>query len=499
MENKELLCSPMLCGAGENLMKYQINSEEIDPETAYRIVKDQLLPEGNARQNLATFCQTSMESQAVRLITETLDKNAIDKSLYTQTADIENRCVEMIAKLWHRPETDSSSQSSQEETDVPKGTSTIGSSEACMLGGMSMKFRWKKWAEKYHEMNPGFDVNKKPNFIISSGYQVCWEKFEKYWDVELRQVPVDEDHLSLDPEKLESYIDEYTIGVVAILGITYTGLYDDVAGIDKVLTEYNKAHKDLFPVQIHVDGASGAFYEPFIDSDYLWDFRLENVISINGSGHKYGLVYPGIGWVIWRGSEYLPKELTFEVSYLGGTVRTVGINFSKSAAHIIAQYYNFIRFGKSGYEKIHKATEKVTWYIEEELQKIKVQIDGKEVPVFELLREKNTRDLHRLPLVCWTISSGLSDKLSWTLDDLSDQLMMRGWQIPAYSLPENLTHIRVQRIVCRADLSMDLAQILVNDLKNAVQKLNRKNDRVLKRANASVANGPRLAPHGFIH
>lgn len=489
-----MLCgSPHLFEVRQELKKYQLNDKGVDPGTAYRIVKDQLLPEGNARQNLATFCQTYMEPQAIQLISETLNINAIDKSLYTQTADIENRCIEIISNLWNRPE---EAPITDDETEVPKGTSTIGSSEACMLAGMAMKVRWQEWARRYKAQHEEFDLTKKPNLVISSGYQVCWEKFEKYWDVDLVQVPIDEGHLSLNPGKLTECINEYTIGVVAILGITYTGLYDDVAGIDKVLTEYNKSHESLFPVQIHVDGASGGFYEPFIDPEYLWDFRLENVVSINASGHKYGLVYPGIGWVIWRGREYLPKKLTFEVNYLGGTVRTVGINFSKSAAHIIAQYYNFIRLGREGYKEIHQETQRVASYIERSLEEIKMSVDGRQEPVFELLHEEGERGVHRLPLVCWKLSEAASKAVLWTLSDLSDRILMRGWQVPSYPLPANLTKTMIQRIVCRADLSMYMAEILVKDIEDAVQTLNKK---MFGFAAEDKLNNQELKPHGFTH
>lgn len=231
---KMLKGSPILSEEYNEFYKYELNESGVDADVAYKIVKDQLLPEGNARQNLATFCQTYMEPQATQIITETLNINAIDKSLYTQTADIEDRCVEIISNLWHRPV----EEANEEGTQVPKGTSTIGSSEACMLAGMAMKVRWQQWAEEYKKEHEDFDVNKKPNLVISSGYQVCWEKFEKYWDVELNKVPMDETHLCLNTEILKDYINEYTIGVVAILGITYTGLYDNVQEIDRVLEAF---------------------------------------------------------------------------------------------------------------------------------------------------------------------------------------------------------------------------------------------------------------------
>ncbi|MGL4797579.1 MAG: glutamate decarboxylase, partial [Paraclostridium sp.] len=269
--------------SGSKMPKSALGKGPIAPNIAYRLIKDELMNEGNARLNLATFCQTYMEDEATKLMSETLEKNAIDKSEYPQTTEIENRCISIIADLWN---------ASKDESYI--GTSTVGSSEACMLGGMAMKFRWRNRAEKL-----GLDLSKrKPNLVISSGYQVCWEKFCVYWDIELRTVPMDESHMSLDVDKVLDYVDEYTIGIVGLLGITYTGKFDDIKALDEKVEEYNKTteHK----VYIHVDGASGAMFTPFINPELEWDFRLKNVVSINTSGHKYGLVYPGLGWIIWR-------------------------------------------------------------------------------------------------------------------------------------------------------------------------------------------------------
>ena len=300
------------------LPKYKLNERPVEPRIAYQVVKDQLLDEGNARLNLATFCQTYMEPEAVKLMSETFDKNAIDKSEYPRTAEIENRCVNIVANLWHAP-----------KDEEFMGTSTVGSSEACMLGGMAMKFSWKQRAAKL-----GLDVKaKRPNLVISSGYQVCWEKFCTYWDVEMRTVPIDWEHQSLDLNHVLDYVDEYTIGIVGIMGITYTGRYDDIEALDKLVEEYNQ-HTD-YKVYIHVDAASGGFYTPFMEPDLKWDFRLKNVISINASGHKYGLVYPGIGWVLWRDQKCVPEKLIFRVSYLGGEMPTMAINFSRGASQII--------------------------------------------------------------------------------------------------------------------------------------------------------------------
>lgn len=426
-------------GEGHDLPKYRLAQKPVEPRVAYQLVHDELLDEGNARLNLATFCQTYMEPEAVKLMTETLEKNAIDKSEYPRTTEIENRCVNMIAALWH----------ADEEHEKFMGTSTVGSSEACMLGGMALKFAWRKRAEE-----KDLDVTvKKPNLVISAGYQVCWEKFCKYWDVELRAVPLDEKHLRLDVDHVMDYVDEYTIGIVGIMGITYTGQYDDIKRLDEKVTEYNK-HSE-YPVYIHVDGASGGLFAPFTEPELEWDFRLKNVVSINASGHKYGLVYPGVGWVVWRDQRFLPKDLIFNVSYLGGELPTMAINFSHSAAQIIGQYYNFIRFGFEGYRDIHRRTNNVATYLARELKK---------TGFFEILNDGS-----HLPIVCY--KEDPAKQHEWTLYDLADRLLMKGWQVPAYPLPENLQQTIIQRLVVRADFGMNMAHDFVQDLHAALDEL----------------------------
>ena len=432
--------------SNEPIPKYKLAKKSIAPQVAYRLIKDDLLDEGNARQNLATFCQTYMDDEAVKLMSETLEKNAIDKSEYPQTTDMENRCVNILADLWHAPK----------ELNY-MGTSTVGSSEACMLGGMAMKFRWRNRAKAL-----GMDVtSKKPNLVISSGYQVCWEKFCVYWDIEMRLVPMDEQHMSINVDKVLDYVDEYTIGVVGILGITYTGKYDDIKALDKKLEEYNKTAKITVP--IHVDGASGAMFAPFIEPELEGNFKLKNVVSISTSGHKYGLVYPGIGWVLWKDKEYLPQELVFEVSYLGGKMPTMAINFSRSASQILGQYYNFLRYGFEGYRQIHQRTKDVAMYLSSELEK---------TGLFEIYNNGEN-----LPIVCYKLKDDV--KVNWTLYDLADRLLMKGWQVPAYPLPEDLQNVIIQRFVCRADLSRNLADLLMRDLKAAIEDLN--NARILSK------------------
>ncbi|MEG2874285.1 glutamate decarboxylase [Carnobacterium sp.] len=423
----------------QEIPKYKLGKNPIEPRVAYRLVKDEFLDEGNARQNLATFCQTYMEDEAALLMAETLEKNAIDKSEYPRTAELENRCVNILADLWNAPKEKSYT-----------GTSTVGSSEACMLAGMAMKFRWRNQAKKL-----GLNIqDASPNLVISSGYQVCWEKFCVYWDIEMRTVPMDEKHMSMDMDKVMDYVDEYTIGIVGILGITYTGKYDDIKALDALVETYNS--QTDYKISIHVDGASGAMFAPFIEPELQWDFRLKNVASINTSGHKYGLVYPGIGWVLWRDKAYLPEELVFNVSYLGGEMPTMAINFSRSASQIIGQYYNFLRFGFEGYRAIHQRTKDVAMYLAAEVEK---------TGLFKMYN-----DGVNFPIVCYALK--VETEVEWTLYDLADRLLMKGWQVPAYPLPADLEDVLVQRYVVRADFGMNTAVDFMEDFNEALKDLN---------------------------
>lgn len=438
----------------QELPQNKLLEDGVSSEIAYKAIQSYLIDEGNSRQNLATFCQTYMDDTAIKLMSETLDKNAIDKSEYPRTAKIESYCVNILADLWNT-------------TDDFIGTSTVGSSEACMLGGMAMKFRWRHLAEE-----KGIDVKaRKPNLVISSGYQVCWEKFGVYWDVELREVPIDPDHLSLDLDKVFDYVDEYTIGIVGILGITYTGKFDDIEALDKKVDAYNK--KNNADLVIHVDGASGAMFTPFVEPELRWDFRLKNVVSINTSGHKYGLVYPGVGWVLWKDKKYLPEELVFDVSYLGGDIPTIAINFSRSASQIIAQYYNFLYLGRSGYADVHNGTREVAMYLAKEVEKL---------GSFDLYNDGNN-----IPIVCYAQKPELDIK--WDLYDLADKLLMRGWQIPAYPLPKEMDDMIIQRFVCRADLTLPMAKELVEDMKESITELDQAPKETLRRPRESKVSG----------
>jgi glutamate decarboxylase len=432
--------NPMFARTGEatDFPLDKIPSNESLGETAYQIVHDEAMLDGNARLNLATFVGTWMDPYASKLYSESADKNMIDKDEYPQTAAIETRCWKMIADLWNAP-----------DAEKAIGTSTIGSSEACMLGGLALKRRWqlaRKAAGKSVE---------KPNLILSSAVQVCWEKFCNYWDIEARYVPITDEHKVLDGYELEKYVDENTIGVVAIMGVTYTGMYEPVAQIAAAL---DKIQADTgLDVKIHVDGASGGMIAPFLQPDLEWDFRVERVVSISTSAHKYGLVYPGLGWVVWRTIADLPEELVFDVTYLGGHMPTFALNFSRPGAQVLLQYYLFLRLGWDGYYKVQKASQDVAVYLSGEIAKM---------PAFDLWNDGTD-----IPVFAWQLTKGHTDK--WNLYHLSERLRLKGWLIPAYPMPDNLSDITVQRIVVRNGLSRNLAESLVLDIKEAVDYLDR--------------------------
>ncbi|WP_127794963.1 glutamate decarboxylase [Agromyces sp. LHK192] len=400
------------------------------PETAYRIVHDESMLDGNARLNLATFVGTWMDEYADRLYHDAFDKNMIDKDEYPATASIEEYCWRILADLWNAPDRD----------DVI-GTSTIGSSEACMLGGLALKRRWQ------HSRRAARKSTEKPNLVMSSAVQVCWEKFCNYFDVEMRFIPTSDAHPLMDGTGLEDVVDEHTIGVVVLMGVTYTGAYEPVTKVAAKLDEIQA--KTGLDIPIHVDGASGAMIAPFLQPELVWDFRVDRVQSINTSGHKYGLVYPGVGWVVWRDVAALPDDLVFRVSYLGGSMPTFAINFSRPGAQVLLQYYRFLRLGRAGYTTIQQTSQDVARYLSHaigEIDAYELLTDGSDIPVF-----------------AWRLTPGHTDK--WTLYHLSERLRIKGWLVPAYPLSGDQSDQTVMRIVCRNGLSRDLAEDLLRDVK----------------------------------
>ena len=433
-----LSLNPVFVRPGEatELPKFRLPDGPSLPETAYQIVHDEAMLDGNSRLNLATFVTTWMDDEAKKLYAEAADKNMIDKDEYPATAAIEDRCWRMLADLWNVP-----------DPSDTIGTSAIGSSEACMLGGLALKRLWQQ--RRRAEGKP----TDNPNLVMSSAVQVVWEKFCNYWDVEARYVPVSEDHLVLDGHDLDQYVDENTIGVVAILGQTFTGLYDPVDAIARALDEI-QASTGL-DVKIHVDGASGAMVAPFCQPDLVWDFRVERVNSISTSGHKYGLVYPGVGWVVWRNTDVLPESLIFHVSYLGGDMPTLALNFSRPGAQVLLQYYQFLRLGREGYRQVQQNSLDVAQYLSSGIE---------EMGPFELVSRGDT-----IPVFAWVLKD--PETRMWSLYDLADRLRMKGWLVPAYPMADDLSDVVLQRIVVKVGLSRDLASSLLADIRGEVQYL----------------------------
>ncbi len=435
-----LSINPVFVRPGEatEFDRYRLPAGPSLPETAYQIVHDEAILDGNSRLNLATFVTTWMDDHGQRLYREAFDKNMIDKDEYPATAEIEERCWRMLADLWHVPD----------DADTI-GTSTIGSSEACMLGGLALKRLWQE--RRRAEGKP----TDRPNLVMSAAVQVVWEKFCNYWEIEPRYVPVSAGHLVLDGEGLEQYVDENTIGVVAVLGQTFTGLYDPVAAIAAKLDEIEA--DTGFDVRIHVDGASGAMIAPFCQPELNWDFRVARVNSISTSGHKYGLVYPGVGWVVWRDQSVLPESLVFHVSYLGGDMPTLALNFSRPGAQVLLQYYQFLRLGREGYRAVQQNSLDVAQFLSGEIERM---------GPFELVSRGDT-----IPVFAWTLKAGHTD--IWNLYDLADRLRMKGWLVPAYPMADDLSDTVLQRIVVKVGLSRDLASSLIADIRAEVDFLDR--------------------------
>ncbi len=435
----------------EPIPKFTMPENGLPPKTAYDLVHDELMLDGNSRLNLATFVTTWMEEEAKQLMSETFDKNMIDKDEYPQTAEIELRCTNMLADLWNAP---------QEEAAV--GCSTIGSSEAAMLGGMALKWNWRKRREAQGKSAD------KPNMVMGINVQVCWEKFCRYWEIEPRFVPMEGDRYCLNAEEALKLVDENTIGVVVIMGSTFDGRYENVKEVNDALVDLNA--KTGWEVPIHVDAASGGFVAPFLQPDLEWDFRLPLVKSINTSGHKFGLVYPGVGWIIWRDKAELPEELIFHCNYLGGDLPNFALNFSRPGNQVVAQYYNFLRLGHEGYREIHQGSQDVALYLSSsiaELGPFQLISDGSDIPVFAFTT---------------------NEKANFSVFDMSNKLRERGWLVPAYTFPKNREDLAVLRCVCKEGFTRDMADMLLLDLQHAI-------DYFTSQPNHS----PQLTGSGFHH
>jgi glutamate decarboxylase len=436
-------------GMEHPIPRYLLPDESMDPRVAYQLIHDELALDANPALNLATFVTTYMDDEAGRLMAESANKNAIDWDEYPQTVALQDRCVNMLSRLFGAA-----------EHHDGVGTATVGSSEAIHLAGLAMKFRWRNARRA-----AGLPCDR-PNIVMGANVQVCWEKFARYFDVEPRYVPLTPTRFIIGVEEAMALVDENTIGVVGILGSTYTGEYEPIAALDAALTQLCNARNTggdksgggdangwVWDVPLHVDAASGGFVAPFLTPELRWDFRLPRVRSINVSGHKYGLVYPGVGWVIWRESADLPNELIFEVDYLGGSHANFGLNFSRGAAQIVAQYYNLIRLGRRGYTEILAGLAETARWLATALG---------EQPFVEIVAAAAD-----LPVVCVR----LAGECGFTVFDLADRLRLRGWVVPAYRMAADAESVAVLRFVVREGLSRDMADCLVSDVTAAIDHL----------------------------
>jgi glutamate decarboxylase len=399
-----------------------------------QLILDELNLDGNPALNTASFVTTWMESEADDLLLRTSNINFIDFDEYPTTAAVHQRVLNMMARILNAPE--------EEEAT---GTATIGSSEAIMLGLLAHKWTWKK-----RRKAQGKD-DTNPNVIFGADVHSCWEKFALYFDVEMRVVPLKPGKYTIGPDDVEPLIDENTMAVGGVVGTTFTGQNDDFAGLNKLLLKIKSERG--WDIPIHVDGASGGFVMAFAHPGVAWDFRLEQVRSINVSNHKFGLVYPGMGIVIFRNHSDIPEELVFKINYLGGEMLNYSLNFSRSAAQIYLQYYNFLRLGREGYTRIMNNIMENARYLEERLL---------ELEKFELLTDTNY-----LPVVVLK----LKDDSDYTVFQICEILLERGWVVPAYTLPPDAQQEAVMRVVVKENFSRDMAEMFATDVKNAIARL----------------------------
>ncbi|MFB7634584.1 glutamate decarboxylase [Streptomyces sp. NPDC056149] len=421
---------PSAAAPGE-LSGGRLAKEPMSAAEAGRAVRDELRPDVDPQLNMATFITTWMEPEADALMAEYANRNTVDGVKPLRTTELSRRCIAALADLWHAP-----------DADAAPGVATGGSSEACMLAGLAMLMQWRA----RHGTR-----GARPNLVMGTAVHVCWTKFCAYWGVEARKVPLEGDRFVIDPQAAADLCDENTIGVITVLGTTFDGAYEPVREVCEALDV--REERDGIAVPVHVDAASGGMVAPFLEPQLLWDFRLPRVMSINTSGHKYGLVYPGLGWLVWRDAAAVPAALGFEVDYTGGAMASQTLTFTQPAAQIAVQYYQFLRLGQEGYREIMQHCRDLAGLLADGID----ELDG--------LRAV-TRGT-QLPVVAFTTR----DDAPFTVAEVTDQLSRRGWLVPAYTLPPNRTDLTVARLVIRRDFSPALARRLTADLADAVTAL----------------------------
>ncbi|AES99146.2 glutamate decarboxylase [Medicago truncatula] len=437
-----------------SLPRFKMGENSIPKEAAYQIINDELMLDGNPRLNLASFVTTWMEPECDKLIMASINKNYVDMDEYPVTTELQNRCVNMIAHLFNAP---------LEDSEPAVGVGTVGSSEAIMLAGLAFKRKWQN-----RRKSEGKSC-ENPNIVTGANVQVCWEKFARYFEVELKEVKLRDGYYVMDPEKAAEMVDENTICVAAILGSTLNGEFEDVKRLNDLLVEKNA--ETGWDTPIHVDAASGGFIAPFLYPELVWDFRLSLVKSINVSGHKYGLVYAGIGWIIWRSKEDLPEELIFHINYLGADQPTFTLNFSKGSSQVIAQYYQLIRLGYEGYRNVMENCRDNMMVLKDGLEKTER---------FEIVSKDEG-----VPLVAFT----LKDHNNFNEFQISDMLKRHGWIIPAYTMPPDAEHVTVLRVVIREDFSRTFAERLVIDITRVIHELDLVPSRVVSTNTITVTGG----------
>ncbi|KIY49774.1 glutamate decarboxylase [Fistulina hepatica ATCC 64428] len=442
---------------GASVPKYTMPKYGIPSKAAYQLLHDETTLDGNPTLNLASFVHTWMPDEANKLYIENMNKNLADQDEYPAAQIIHNRCVSMIADLWHAP-----------VAAKAVGTATAGSSEAIMLAGLAMKKRWQE-ARK----TAGKDYYT-PNIVFGSNCQVALEKFARYWDVEARLVPVNAStSYVLRPADAIPFIDENTIGVMVIMGSTYNGVFENVEEMCKECLGWPVdalQERTGLNIPVHVDAASGGFFAPFAYPNLKWAFDLDRVVSINTSGHKFGLVYAGLGWILWRDESFLHKDLVFELHYLGSIEYSYTLNFSKPAAPVIAQMFNFINLGFDGYRKIALKDLRNARMLARALEKTYFTV----ISQIHLPRpgaseecEEDESELYMmgLPVVSFRFKDEFVKeypqvKQAW----IQTSLRTKGWIVPNYNAPKGEEQTEMLRVVVRESVTQDLMERLIVDI-----------------------------------
>jgi glutamate decarboxylase len=400
-------------------------------QEAYQQIKDQLANDAKPNQNLAIFTTNEMDEYATRLITDSLAINFPNATQYPNIAKINQKVGLMLADLWNIG-----------ADDAPWGTSTVGSSEAIFLATIAAKARFQDNAE-----NQG----KIPNIVFGANAHTAWYKAANYQGIELREVPVSRGKYSVTGEDMRSYIDANTILVVGVAGSHQTGYDDDLESINALLEQLEQ-HKG-WNIPLHIDAALSGFIYPFIRTDYHWDFRLSKVMSINASGHKYGLVYSSVGWLVVRSKSYIPESVIYKIKYLSGEFEQFSLNFSRDSSCMLAQYYNLLHLGYDGYLQKSSSARSKAQYLVEQLNLLNC---------FEFIYPAAY-----IPIIVLRIKAGCT----LNLDDIANSIQSAGWYTAVSQLSFAKDHAKIMKIVIRDSLSLEMLESLAQSFKSAIEKL----------------------------